>query len=240
MFVRFRRQRRRVNVSLVENRRVAKDRVAKDRVVAEHVGALGSVDADVSVRERLAFWAKLPQRLDKLGNRVGSDQHPRIYAAVAARIPMVTPDEQRALQEQYFADEAQICETMRNMAEGAVAGHKSIIADAEKAIAERTSAAETFAADAAAAKDKLAKLKRGESVSGGLGKKLDVVAELKKAGWTQRDMRQAERLSRLTGEEFETLIEKTPAAIKALDAALDREARRILRERGERVEDVGP
>jgi hypothetical protein len=29
----------------------------------ERVASLGSVDADVSVRERLAFWAKLPERL---------------------------------------------------------------------------------------------------------------------------------------------------------------------------------
>jgi hypothetical protein len=234
MFVRFRRQGRRIQVSLIETRRVA------GRVIGEHVGALGSVDADLSVRERLAFWAKLPQRLASLGNRVGADQHPKLYAALHACVPMITPEEQRAAQEEYFTDEVQISEAMRDIAEGAVAGHKSIIADAEKAIAEHAPAAETFAADAAAAKEKLAKLKRDESVSGGLGKKLDVVAEFKKAGWTQHEMRQAERLSRLTSEEFETLMEKTPGAIKALEAAMDREARRIIRKRGEHIDDVGP
>jgi hypothetical protein len=95
------------------------------------------------------------------------------------------------------------------MREGAVAGHKRLIADAEKALAERHApAVETFAADAAGAKEKLAKLKRGESVPGGLGKKRDVVAEFKKAGWTQRDIRRAARLARLTDEEFATLIER--------------------------------
>ena len=29
------------------------------KVVAEHLGGLGSVDADLSIRERLAFWDKL-------------------------------------------------------------------------------------------------------------------------------------------------------------------------------------
>jgi hypothetical protein len=60
MFVRFRRQAKRLQVSLVQNRRVA------GKVHAEHIGALGSVDADVSVRGRLVFWAKLPQRLAAL------------------------------------------------------------------------------------------------------------------------------------------------------------------------------
>ena len=54
MFVRFRRQGNRLQASLVQNRRVG------GKVQAEHVGALGSVDTAVSVRERLAFWAKLP------------------------------------------------------------------------------------------------------------------------------------------------------------------------------------
>jgi hypothetical protein len=49
MFVRFRRQGRRLNVSLIETRRVA------GKVVTEHVGALGSVDAAVSTRERPPF-----------------------------------------------------------------------------------------------------------------------------------------------------------------------------------------
>jgi hypothetical protein len=44
MFVRFRQQARRLQVSLVQNRRVA------GKVRAEHIGALGSVDANISVR----------------------------------------------------------------------------------------------------------------------------------------------------------------------------------------------
>src|ERR1700693_6052881 len=51
MFVRFRRQSNRLQASLVQSRR------ARGKVQAEHIGALGSVDAAVSVRSRLAFWA---------------------------------------------------------------------------------------------------------------------------------------------------------------------------------------
>jgi hypothetical protein len=57
-----------LNASLIVPRRVG------GKIMSEHVGALGSVDADMSARERFAFWAKLPQRLASLGNRVGVDQ----------------------------------------------------------------------------------------------------------------------------------------------------------------------
>ena len=58
---------------------------------SEHIAGLGTVDADVSVRERLAFWAELPARLARLGNRVGVEDPAKIYGALHARIPMVTP-----------------------------------------------------------------------------------------------------------------------------------------------------
>jgi hypothetical protein len=92
--VRFRIQYRRLQASLVVSKR------RDGKMVAEHIGGLGSVAAKLSIRERLAFWAKLPARLAKLGNRVGPDDHAKIYGALHARIPMVTPDEQRALQEE--------------------------------------------------------------------------------------------------------------------------------------------
>jgi hypothetical protein len=69
------------------------------KIQSEHIASLGSVDAEVSVRERLAFWAKLPERLARLGNRIGSEIRPRSTPRWHARIPMVTPDEQRAIQE---------------------------------------------------------------------------------------------------------------------------------------------
>jgi hypothetical protein len=89
MFVRFRRHAHRLQASLIETRR------AGGKVVAEHIGALGSVDTALSIRGRFVFWAKLPDRFASLGNRVGLDKHPKLYAALHARIPMVTPEEQR-------------------------------------------------------------------------------------------------------------------------------------------------
>ena len=79
--------------SLMQTRRVS------GKMRSEHIASLGSIDAEVSVCERLAFWAKLPERIARLANRVGSDEHAKIYGALHARIPMVTADEQRAIQE---------------------------------------------------------------------------------------------------------------------------------------------
>jgi hypothetical protein len=62
-YVRFRQQGHRLQASLVQSRR------AGGKVYGEHIGALGSVDAEVSVHERVAFWAKIHDRLAALGNR---------------------------------------------------------------------------------------------------------------------------------------------------------------------------
>ena len=100
MFLRFRQQRYRLQASLMTTRRVA------GKVQTEHVAALGSVGLDVLIRDRITFWAALPGRFTRLGNRVGPDDLPKIYGALHARIPMVTPDEQRAVQlENASADE---------------------------------------------------------------------------------------------------------------------------------------
>ena len=80
MFVRFRLQGNRLQASLAQSRRVG------GKVQAEHIGALGSVDVNMSVRARLVFWAKLPQRLAALGNRLGDEERPKIYAALHDRI----------------------------------------------------------------------------------------------------------------------------------------------------------
>ena len=93
MFVRFGQEGRRLQASLMQTRRVS------GKMRSEHIASLGSIDAEVSVCERLAFWAKLPERIARLANRVGSDEHAKIYGALHARIPMVTAEEQRAIQE---------------------------------------------------------------------------------------------------------------------------------------------
>ncbi len=83
MFVHFRKQGRRLGVSLTQTRRVA------GKVHSEHVARLGSVGDPPSVRERFAFRAALPERLARLGDRLGVSEHAKIYEALHARIPMM-------------------------------------------------------------------------------------------------------------------------------------------------------
>jgi hypothetical protein len=226
MFVRFRRQANRFQASLIETRRTA------GKVRAEHVGALGSVDAAASVRERLAFWAKLPQRLAALGNRVSDDEHGKIYAALHAHIPMVTPDEQRGVQEENASDDERFWDVMRDVNAASAEGYKGLIASTETKLKESERSAADAAEKREAARERPAKLKRGESVAGGLGKKLDIVTMTKTAGFTPRQIRRMVLYASLTGEEFEAMLDRTGGkSINAVDRISEREARRIIRAR---------
>jgi hypothetical protein len=208
----------------MQTRRVA------GKVCNEHIASLGSVDADVSVRERLAFWAKLPDRLARLGNRVGNEEHPKIYGALHARIPMLTPDEQRSIQVENAKDDERFWGTMRDFNASSIEEHKALIARVEARIAEQASKVAEAAEKAEAAKDRLEKIGQGESVAGGLGSRLDINAMLKAAGFTPSMMRRARLLNSLTETEFETLIEQMRAA-DAVDKAANHELRRIIRAR---------
>jgi hypothetical protein len=89
MFIRFRKPKDRLQVSLVASRRVA------NKVAHEHLASLGSIADPATAYDRLEFWQRLHQRLARLGNRVDAADLGKVMAAVQARIPMVTPDEQR-------------------------------------------------------------------------------------------------------------------------------------------------
>ena len=225
MFVRFRQQGNRLQASLMKTRRIS------GKMHTEHIASLGSVDADVSVRERLAFWAKLPDRLARLGNRVGPDEHGKIYGALHARIPMVTPDEQRAIQEENTKDDERFWDTIHDMNASMVEGHKALIVTAEAKIAEVAPDVAKAAERREAAKARLEKIRRGEDVAGGLfSKPIDVIAICKKAGWAPRDFRRARLAASLTKIEFEAALANAHPS-EAADKAFGREARRIVRAR---------
>jgi hypothetical protein len=58
----------------------------------------------------------------------------------------------------------------RDMNAETVEGHKGLVAQAERKIADGQSATANAAANAAIAKERIERLKRGENVEGGLGK----------------------------------------------------------------------
>jgi hypothetical protein len=89
MHIRARLQHRRIQLSLVDTRRV------DGKVRQQHIAALGSVPPKMRVNDRAAFWDQVEQRLAKLGNRLGKDGHDKIINELAAKVPMVTETEQR-------------------------------------------------------------------------------------------------------------------------------------------------
>jgi hypothetical protein len=228
MFVRLRQQGRRLQASLMQTRRVS------GKMRSEHIASLGSVDAELSVRQRLAFWAKLPERLARLANRVGPDDQAKIYGALHARIPMVTPDEQRTVQEENAEGDERFWEAMRDMGTASVEEHRALIARTETKIAEHAPKAAEAGERAQAAKNRLERIRRGENVPGGLGKPFDVRAALKAEGFTERDLRRMRLLASLTEAEMKQASAKAGAeVVGAADRAIKHEARRIIRARRE-------
>jgi hypothetical protein len=76
---------------LVEARRI------DGKVRYEHVASLGSVPASPSVADRIALWRRVYETLAELANRIDAETQGKIISAVHSRIPIVTPNEQRAL-----------------------------------------------------------------------------------------------------------------------------------------------
>jgi hypothetical protein len=91
MLVRFRQTAAGLQCSLVETRRL------DGTIRYEHVASLGSVPASPSVADRLAFWRRTYEQLAALADRIDAETQGKIISAVHARIPIVIPNEQRAL-----------------------------------------------------------------------------------------------------------------------------------------------
>jgi hypothetical protein len=106
MFARFRTLSCRLQVSIVETRRV------DGQVRQEHIAGLGAARLPLSPETRLQFWEKLYPRLARLANRLDGEAQAKILGAISARIPMVTRDERRTLQLEVARDDAKFWEMM--------------------------------------------------------------------------------------------------------------------------------
>jgi hypothetical protein len=92
MFARFRQTPHRLQISIVNTHRVG------GKVRHEHVASLGSIELPQSVAGRIAFWQRGNERFAELSSRIDPVSRVKIRTNLRARIPIVTPDEQRALQ----------------------------------------------------------------------------------------------------------------------------------------------
>ena len=201
MFVRFRQAGHKLQTSLIETRRV------DGKVRHEHIASLGSIILPPSVADRITFWQRLHDRLVKLANRIDPEMHGKVLGAVHDRVPMVTADEQRALQLENAKADAQFWDRMADMHAGTAADHKGLAARAERTAAEGEVERAKAAEHAARAKERVQRIERGENVEGGLGKQqIDICAILREAGWTKADFKRARILNELGDGASEELL----------------------------------
>jgi hypothetical protein len=182
MFVRFRSTPNRLQVSLVETRRV------DGKVRHQHVASIGSVPEPSSISDRLEFWAALHERLTRLSNRISAEDHHKLMAAIHERIPMAMTDEQRRLQRDNAEHDIALPSGLHDMNAASLADHKAFAADLARKIGEMEARTVQSAAGVEAAKDRLARIDRGEEVAGGLGKPASFHDILRAAGWTTADI----------------------------------------------------
>jgi predicted component of type VI protein secretion system len=155
MFVRFRETGDRLQVSLVETRRIG------GKVRHEHLVGLGSIELPMMVEARLAFWRTLEDRLARLGNRISADDSAKVRGALFARIPMPSIDEQRAVQLANAEADAELAGKLRDRHAASVADHERFVTTAKQKTAAHRAALAEADAQVAAARERVAAIKRG-------------------------------------------------------------------------------
>jgi hypothetical protein len=109
-----------------------------------------------------------PPRLAKLSNRIDATMQSKILGQMHARIPMVTADEQRALQLANAKEDVRVSSAMQDIHAGQVEDHKGIIAACERAVRDGEAAAAQAGEHKQATQERVAKIERGEDILGGL------------------------------------------------------------------------
>ncbi len=199
MFVRFRQTARRLQISLITGCREG------TKVRHEHVAGLGSVPLEPTKADRIAFWTRLHQRLEALSNRIDTAQRGAILAAVHARIPIPTPDDQQAVHLERAQADARFWATLAEMHADDIEGRKGLLASTQRTITEREPLAADTAAKAQAAKDRLARVEKGEDV-GGIPAPMARKDLLRLASMTEAQARHAQRLATITDTYGEQVV----------------------------------
>lgn len=233
MFVRFRTARSRLQVSLIETRRI------EGKVRHEHVAGLGTIEMPLTVDGRIEFWRRLHERLGRLANRFDTAALGKVVDEVHARIPMVTAEEIRAHQLENTEAEEHFWQHLAEMQTELAASNDHLAASAQQTATEAKAQAEYASGNAAAARDRGERLKRGEAVAGGLRKPMDMEQTMRAAGMTAASIRRAlqtHMISELGGKAgFKELLDemekrKRAAENAAKRAVLKRQIRQALAE----------
>jgi hypothetical protein len=230
MFVRYRQTESRLQVSLVETSRI------DGKVRHEHIASFGSVEVPPSVGHRIAFWRRLHERLAKLSNRLDATTQAKLLGDIHARIPMVTVDEQRALQLRNAEADEQFWTEVHDMHAGTVEEHKGLAGSVERKVTKGQAEMLKAASYRDAAKERRGRLQRGEDVPGGLGEPLtreDAIRIFREAGLTTSDIQHCIDLNELAGSmDWDAMMEEVHAAgHRAMTRAERAVVRAMLRRR---------
>jgi hypothetical protein len=221
MFVRFRTTARRLQVSL------AAARWTGDKPRQEHIASLGSVPLLPSAADRIAFWTRLHQRLDALSNRVDAVQRGAVLAAIHARIPMPTPDDQQAVQLEHAQADAKFWENIEGLHADRADGHKHLAASAQKAIAASEQAGADAAEKLKAARERLTRVQNGEAVP--LPSPMTRKDMLRISGMTEAEVRHCVRVAEIAKHgAFERLLDEQRQAKQRAEKAVVRKLHRTL------------
>lgn len=184
MFIRFRHNKTRLQVSLLEVTRLG------GKVRNEHIASFGSIEAPQTVDARVAFWQRLHDRFAKLGNRLDAAAQAKLFGDIHAKIPMPTLDEQRRLQLRNAEADEQLWSNVRGMAEDTRTGHQKVAEHGERTIADSEQAIINANEKVEIARNRVERLNNGEAVSGGLGKPRTREDTIGLMGLTPREARQ--------------------------------------------------
>jgi hypothetical protein len=229
MFARFRQTGHRLQVSLVETRRI------DGKVRHEHVASFGSVEVPPSVEDRITFWQRLHERLAKLSNRVDVTAGAKILGDIHARIPMVTLDEQQALKLENAKAEEDVWNSLISLNAGTVEDYKGLATSAERKIAEGQDAMAKAAAHRDGVKRRRERLERGEDVPDGLSKPPDLEGILLDTGWTKSEIKRSIEIARLPEATFKAMIQEV---IEAQERAREAAISAVLRRHAAVVDDA--
>jgi hypothetical protein len=219
-------------VSLVETRRI------DGRVRHEHIASFGAVEVPPSVEDRIVFWKSLHERLARLANRLDAAAQAKLLGDVQARIPMVTLDEQRALQLRNAEADERFWTRIHDMHAGTVEEHKGLGTTVERRVAAGEAEMAKAAGHRDAAKERRERLQRGEDVPGGLGKPMtseDFEQILREAGWSASDIQRSVDISKLSDVEFEEMLREIHVATERAGKAA---TRRVLRRHAAAAPDI--
>jgi hypothetical protein len=216
-----------LQVSLIETRRV------DGKVKHEHVGSLGSIVLSPDTTDRIVFWGRVYERLSNLSNRLGPDAWGKILGEIHGRVPMVTAEEQRALQLANAKADVEQWSAIRDMSAELAAGQEQVVAGLRESIASGKKGAAEADAKAKTAEQRVAAIERGDVVEGGLGKPFSMEDFMKPTGMTRADVDHSILLATIPKEHMDEFFAEQLRLKKRSERRIEgKVARSIIRKHG--------